>query len=80
MILVEIEVIIAFIAFQWIEVLFARVNIGELLTIEEVDLSHRRNHQSARLRTGNRVGTIICQSVRGIEVLEDSRGGLSHSQ
>ena len=67
---VKIKVIVARIVLQRIDILRTRIDIRKRLAVEEVDLSHRRNHQSARLRHVNRLGTVIRQTVSRIICIE----------
>ena len=62
-VLVEIQMEVALVFPQRIQVLARRVDIREPHTVEEVDLTHRRDHQSPRLRTGHRLRTVVRQSV-----------------
>ena len=41
MILIKIEMIVATIEIQRIDILFLRINISKVLSVEEIDLSHR---------------------------------------
>ena len=66
MILVKIQVIIAVIVRERIHILIRRVDIGEFVAIEEVDLPHRSDDKPVRSRATDRLSTIVCQATSRI--------------
>ena len=63
---VEIEVVVASVVRQVVGVLPAGVDIGEVVAVEEVDLSHRSDDQSSGLRAVDGLRTVVGQSVGGV--------------
>ena len=67
---VEIEVVVAGVVRQVVGVLPAGVDIGEVVAVEEVDLSHRGNDQSSGLRAVDGLRAVVGQSVGGVVHVE----------
>ena len=62
-ILIKIEMVVATIFIQGIDILFGSIDKRKRLSVEEVDLTHRRRHDTARPCTFDDLGTVVCQTV-----------------